>query len=230
MISWERASLGLGGLFTCDDGVFAGAQIARGPVDSGAALPERALAFVQVAFERGQLFAALAGVILRLVAQVLGLLAGRELRFLASGANLALGALEQSPGFFAGTAHCLGGDPPARDDPHAEEDQTYDSGREAGSDSGRQELHARLARSRRGMLGRNPRTPAITVWGGRMNLRVQVEPLCQTPPLGFLGPRRAHSEASRFTSIQQWLKRASMPSRVLQGISKIQHTCRAPFL
>ena len=31
-----------------------------------------------------------------------------------------------------------------------------------------------------------------------MNLRVQVEPLYQTPPLGFLGPRRAHSEASRF--------------------------------
>ena len=62
-----------------------------------------------------------------------------------------------------------------------------------------------------------PKDPAITVWGGRMNLLKQVEPLCQAPTLGFLAQRHAHTGVLQFTSIQQWLKRASKPSRAMQG-------------
>ena len=61
-----------------------------------------------------------------------------------------------------------------------------------------------------------------------MNLPEQVEPLGQALPLGFLTRRHAHNKASQFTSIQRWLKRASKPSRVLQGTLNRMATIAAP--
>ena len=56
-----------------------------------------------------------------------------------------------------------------------------------------------------------------------MNLHKQVEPLCQAPTLGFLAQRHAHTGVLQFTSIQQWLKRASKPSRAMQGKLPLRH-------
>ena len=61
-----------------------------------------------------------------------------------------------------------------------------------------------------------------------MNLPWQVEPLGQASPLGFLSQRHAHSEASPLSSIQRWLKRASKPSRVLQGTRNRMVTIAVP--
>src|SRR5436190_6223598 len=50
--------------------------------------------------------------------------------------------------------------------------------------------------------------PRFAVWGGRMDLRKQVEPLGSCA-LGFLTPRHAHHAALRFSWVKRWPKRAS---------------------
>src|SRR5215213_8362365 len=50
--------------------------------------------------------------------------------------------------------------------------------------------------------------PRFAVWGGRMDLRKQVEPLGSCA-LGFLTRRHAHHTALRFSWVKRWPKRAS---------------------
>ena len=145
--------LRLGRRFALENGIFASPELPRCPIHSRAAFGECTLAVVQLAFERSQLLAALARMILGLVPEVLSLLACREFRFLASGADFTFGVPQQVLRFVASAAHRLGGDPSACGKPQDEDDQPDDGGREAGGGI-RKELHARLARSRRGMPGR----------------------------------------------------------------------------
>ena len=65
--------------------------------------------------------------------------------------------------------------------------------------------------------------PRFAVWGGRMNLRKQVEPLFESRPQASSQRRHAHGAASRFAWVKRWLKRTSEPSRAKQ-----KHPDRSP--
>ena len=51
--------------------------------------------------------------------------------------------------------------------------------------------------------------PRFAVWGGRMNLRQQVEPLLSAALQASSIQRHAQHTASRFAWLLRWLRRAS---------------------